>query len=192
MFKYEAMFFVVLAYASEGMVSLTNNLTVDNSLSSSTKGGYEIPAEIQDFVNALGCKCVNLKCQCITEHGTNLSTRLEKILTSFHHNVTQETLSLETKPGDLADKNNRGKNLSPWHVETFARSLGCECINSRCRCVSSNSGEKHDPDALNDLLEYLDQRNTQVAALQESLGSQVRGFFRDSFRWLKEFARRPH
>lgn len=155
--------------------------------------GLEVPAEIEEFVNALGCKCVQLKCHCISEHETNLSTTLEKLLTFLHHRTV-----IQKKPKPLRQefkpKNKNGKQQPSLRVETFARALGCECVASRCRCFSEE--EPDSSSALNDLMAYLDHMSADIleedAMFQESVASRMRRFFRDGFRRLAEtFTRRP-
>lgn len=186
-------FLVVFLYVSDSFISPVGAKDQQAVGSSIRKQELEAaldqvsPAEIEEFVNALGCKCVEMKCHCISEHGTNLSTTLEKLLTLHHRTATQKKPSRQ----ELVKSKNANQEPSV-RVETFARALGCECVASRCRCFGEEGPGSSA--ALNDLM---NQMNTDVleeeAMFQESVASRMGRFFRDGFRRLMEtFTRQPH
>lgn len=151
----------------------------------------EVPAEFLEFVEALGCKCVNLKCQCTTENGT-LPATLEKLATFLHHRTVIQKKPIKHK---FVHKSHNTRQQSPLRVETLATALGCECVNSQCQCVAEEGPDSSA--ALNDLMAFLDQMNTSMleeeAVFQESVTAKMRRFFHDGFERLKQtFTRRPH
>lgn len=154
--------------------------------------GLNVPAEFHEFVEELGCKCVNLKCQCTSgsssENGTDLPATLEKLATLHHRTGTQNKL-LKPKFVHRSDQ-----QYSPSRVETLATALGCECVNSQCRCVTEE-GSDSSAAALDDLMVLLEQMNMleEEVMFQESVATKMRRFFHDGFERLKQtFTRRPH
>lgn len=154
--------------------------------------GVEVLDEFQELVEALECKCVNLKCQCSTENGTNLPATLEKLAAIFYHPMVMQKRPSRKK---FVRKSENTMQLSPLRVETIATAIGCECVNSRCQCTTDDGLDSLS--ALNGLMAILDQMNIDMvkeeAVFQESLAVKMRRFFHDGFERIKQtFTRRPH